>query len=182
MNHPPHNSTGIRRSRRPRTRALAALSVALLAFSLAGCSSDRRADGVDESSGQVERTATIDALNLVLVTNGDGVARLIGTLVNQADQPDRLVGLDVDAEPPGYSVILADGPYVLPEDDPLRLYRDANVTLLSEAFTPGYRADLTLVFANSGPLRTTVPVEKNIGIYRDIEITRPPDGDVRPGT
>lgn len=164
-----------------RALACAIVSIVALTCSLAGCSDDRRADGVDESRGQVERTATIDALDLVLVTNEKGVARLIGTLINQADQPDRLVGLDVDSEPPGHSVILADGPYVLPEDEPLRLYRDANITLLSEAFTPGYRADVTLVFAHSEPISTTVPVETNTGIYKDVEVMRPPDGDIRPG-
>jgi hypothetical protein len=150
---------------------------------LAGCTgSDRRDDGVDESRGQVARTATMDALDLVLVTNGKGVARLVGTLVNQGDQPDRLVGLDVDAEPAGYSVVLADGPYELPEDEPFRLYRDANVTVVAEAFSPGYRADLTLVFADSAPITTTVPVERNTGVYRDVEVMRPPDGDIRPGS
>ena len=169
--------------RRPgngRTGTLAAVVAVLVALVLAGCGSDRP-DVVDESRGQVERTASIDALDLVLVTNGDGVARLIGTLINQADETDRLVGLDVEAEPPGYSVIFADGPYALPEDDKLRLYRDANVTVISEAFSPGYRADVTLVFANSEPLTTTVPIERNTGIYRDVEVTQPPDGDIRPG-
>jgi hypothetical protein len=152
----------------------------LLALVLAGCGADRP-DVVDESRGQVERTDSVDALNLVLVTNGDGVARLIGTLINQADEPDRLIGLDVDAEPTGYSFSFADGPYVMPEADKLRLYRDANVTVISEAFAPGYRADVTLVFANSEPLTTTVPIERNTGIYQDVEVTRPPDGDIRPG-
>jgi hypothetical protein len=164
-----------------RTTALAILSTAVVTFSLASCSTDQRAEGVDESRGQVERTATVDALDLVLVTNTDGVARMIGTLINQAEQPDRLLGLDVDSEPPGHSVILADGPYVLREDEPLRLYRDANVTLLAEELTPGYRAEVTLVFASSEPIQTTVPVEPNTGIYRDIEVMRPPDGDIRPG-
>lgn len=163
-------------------RLLAGVVAAAVATTLAGCTStDRRADGVDESRGQVERTATMDALDLVLVTNGKGVARLVGTLINQAEEPDRLVGLDVDSEPAGHSVILADGPYVLPADEPVRLYRDTNVTVIADAITPGYRADLTLVFADSAPITTTVPVESNTGIYRDIEVMRPPDGDIRPG-
>lgn len=162
----------------PMVRALAGAVALTLAAALAGCTStDRRDDGVDESRGQVERTDTMDALDLVLVTNGKGVARLVGLV----DQPDRLVGLDVDSEPPGHSVIFADGPYVLPEDEPVRLYRDTNVTLIADEFTPGYRADLTLVFANSAPIRTTVPVETNTGVYSDVEVMRPPDGDIRPG-
>ncbi len=164
------------------TRALAGTEAVVVAAVLAGCTStDRRADGVDESRGQVARTATMDALDLVLVTNGKGVARLVGTLVNKADQPDRLVGLDVDSEPPGHSVTFANGPYVLPEDEPFRLYRDANVTVVAEAFSPGYRADVTLVFAESAPISTTVPVERNTGVYSDVEVVRPPDGDIRPG-
>lgn len=163
-------------------RLLVGVVSAVVVTALAGCTStDRRADGVDESRGQVERTPTMAALDLVLVTDGKGVARLVGTLVNQAEEPDRLIGLDVDTEPPGHSVILADGPYVLPEDEPVRLYRDTNVTMIADAITPGYRADLTLVFANSAPIRTTVPVETNTGVYRDIEVMRPPDGDIRPG-
>lgn len=165
------------------TRLLTGALVVLMAAALAGCTStDRRADGVDESRGQVARTDTMDALDLVLVTNGKGVARLVGTLVNQADQPDRLIGVDVDTEPVGHSVILADGPYVLRQDEPFRLYRDANLTVVADAITPGYRADLTLVFADSAPVTTTVPVETNTGVYRDIEVVRPPDGDIRPGS
>jgi hypothetical protein len=167
---------------RSRTRALAGTVALVLAMVLAGCTgTDRRAAGVDESRGQVERTESMDALDLVLVTNGKGVARLIGTLVNQADQPDRLVGLDVDTEPAGHSVVVADAPYVLEQDEPFRLYRDGNVTVYADAFAPGYRADLTLVFARSVPITTTVPVKRNTGVYRDIEVTSPPDGDIRPG-
>ena len=177
-----------REGRRTRSSArfllerLVAVTVAVaLGAVLAGCSEDRRAEGVDESRGQVERSATIDALDLVLVTNGKGVARLVGTLINQAGARDRLVGLDIDSEPRGHSVIFADGPYVLAEDEPLLLYREATITVVADAFKPGYRADLTLVFANSPPISTTVPVEENTGVYRDIEVVRPPDGDIRPG-
>lgn len=153
----------------------------VVALSTAGCS---EAEPVTEPPlGQVARTATIDALDLVLVTNGKGVARLVGTLVNQADEPDRLVGVDLTAEPPGgYSVVLAKGPFTLREDEPFRLYRDAEVTVVADALRPGFRADLTLAFARSGSLTTTVPIEPNTGVYRDIEVTRPPDGDIRPGS
>lgn len=165
--------------RHPRHAAVSVLGALTLALSLGACTEDNPAS-VPPVAGQVERTATMDALNLVLVTNGDGAARLIGTLVNQADEPDRLVGLDVDAEPPGYSVLLVDGPVVLPEGDPVELYRDANVTVVSEAFRPGFLADVTLVFAESEPIVTSVPIERNTGIYAEVEVTSPPDGDISP--
>lgn len=165
--------------RHPRQAAVTWLGALGLVLSLGACTGANPAS-VSPVGGQVERTETIAALNLVLVTNGDGAARLIGTLINEGDQTDRLIGLDVDAEPPGYSVLLLDGPVILPEDDPLRLYRDANVTVVSEAFRPGFRADVTLVFAESEPIVTTVPIERNTGTYAEVEITRPPDGDISP--
>lgn len=165
--------------RHQRQKAAAWAGALGLVFSLGACTG-ATPTSPSPVGGQVERTATIDALNLVLVTNGDGEARLIGTLINEAEEPDRLIGLDVDAEPPGYSVLLVDGPVVLEEDEPVELYRDANVTVVSEAFRPGFRADVTLVFADSEPIVTTVPIERNTGTYAEVEITRPPDGDISP--
>lgn len=130
--------------------------------------------------GQVERTETIDALNLVLVTNGDGVARLVGTLLNESDELDRLVGVDVDTEIGEFSVILADAPVLLPSEEPVKLARDAVVTVVSDALRPGFRAELTLVFRESEPIVTTVPVKLQEGIYEDVDILEPPDGDIVP--
>lgn len=105
----------IRRAGRVRARAssttrartlVATLVVLALGLAAAGCSEVRPTTA--PPLGQVERTGSIKALDLVLVTNGKGVARLVGTLVNEAEEPDRLVGIDLAAEPPGgYSVFLA---------------------------------------------------------------------------
>ena len=74
------------------------------------------------------------------MTEGEGVARLVGTLVNNAEDPDRLLEIDVDTEVGPSSVTLAKRPIV-----------------------------------------TTVPVKLEEGAYRDVEVDRPPDGDIRPG-
>ncbi len=151
----------------------------LLAIPLTACAPEPQ-EAEEAAVGQVERTETIDALNLVLVTRGDGVARLVGTLVNEAEEEDRLVGVDVDTEVGEFSVILADAPIVLTTDDPVKLARDAEVTVLSPALRPGFRAELQLVFSNSEPILTTVPVKLQEGIYEDVEVREPPDGDIAP--
>lgn len=153
------------------------LTCLLLLLPLAACSEPVESE---PAVGQVERTESIDALNMVLVTRGDGVARLVGTLINESDELDRLVGVDVDTEIGDFSVILGDAPVLLPSEEPKKLARDAVVTVISEALRPGFRPELTLVFRNSEPIVTTVPVKLQEGIYEDVEIMAPPDGDIAP--
>lgn len=154
------------------------LTCLLLAFTSTACM-DQQPEG-EAPVGQVERTETIEALDLVLVTNGNGVARLVGTIINEADEDDRLIGIDVDTEIGEFSVIVADAPIVLRPDEPVKLAREAVVTVLSKALRPGFRGELTLVFRDSPPIVTTVPVKLQEGIYEDVEVMEPPDGDIAP--
>ncbi|HEU5036868.1 MAG TPA: hypothetical protein VFT70_07680 [Nocardioides sp.] len=168
-------------TRVPRTRRLQIASGGLLAVlltSIAACGDDPVP--VEPSIGQDEHTETIKALDLVLVTNGHGVARLVGTLVNTSDQVDRLVGIDVDTDIGDFDVVIADGPILLSPNDPFRLMRDGHVTVLSDRLRPGFRPKLTLVFRSSHRLVTTVPVERAVGPYAEVEVTSSPDGDISP--
>jgi len=128
--------------------------LAVMLWTHTGCSEEPRAE---PSLGQVERTETITAADLVLVTNGRGVARMVGTLVNDAEEEDRLVGLDIATDVGEYSVTSAEGPIVLPTDEPVKLARDTLVTVLSDSLRPGCRADIRLSFRNSETITTTVP-------------------------
>ncbi len=152
---------------------LVAMATMVVAVLLAGCSEDPEAE---PSLGAVERTGSVTAADLVLVTNGEGVARLVGTLVNEAEDSDRLVGIDLQTEVGEYSVILAQAPVVLPTGEPVRLARDAEVTVLSDTLKPGFRADLRLSFRNSASISTTVPVNLPEGIYSDVEVLDPDAG------
>lgn len=153
------------------------LGLALLLGTLTGCGEEVPAE---PPVGKVERTDSIIATNLVLVTNGRGVARMVGTLVNEADREDRLVGLDIAADVGEYSVTFADGPIRLPPDEPVQLTRDARVIIVSDTLRPGFRADVRLAFRNSETITTTVPVEPQEGAYEEVEVTRPQDGDISP--
>lgn len=134
----------------------------------------------EPSIGQVERTESMDALGMALVTNGQGAARLVGTLVNNADEPDRLIGVDVDPTVESFDVVIADGPIVLPPEEPVTLARDAQMTVFADRFVPGFRPELRLVFLNSAPIVTTVPVETQTGPYAEVEVLEDPDGDISP--
>ncbi|NPC43339.1 hypothetical protein [Nocardioides sp. zg-1230] len=160
----------------PWTRVVAGLAVGLACAT----SCAERPVETEASIGQVERTESMDALGMALVTNGQGAARLVGTLVNQADDPDRLIGVDVEPTVGSFDVVIADGPIVLPPEEPVTLARDAQMTVFTDRFVPGFRPELRLVFLNSAPIVTTVPVETQTGPYAEVEVLRAPDGDISP--
>ena len=133
----------------------------------------------EPSIGQVEHTAKMKALGLALVTDGEGAARLVGTLMNTGTRVDRLVRVDLRNEvPPEF--VAADVPIILRPGDSVRLARDAEMTILADDFRPGFRKKLSLYFENSAPIVTTVPVETQSGPYAEVEVRRPPDGDISP--
>jgi hypothetical protein len=165
-----------RRTSRPVHRLAPALAVVLACAT--GCAEPEVE--TEPSIGQVERTESMEALGMALVTNGQGAARLVGTLVNNAEEPDRLVGVDVDPTVESFDVVIADGPIVLPPDEPVTMARDAQMTVFADAFVPGFRPELRLVFRNSAPIVTTVPVETQTGPYAEVEVLEVPDGDISP--
>lgn len=161
-----------------RTRRLAPALAVLLLACVTACS-DPEVE-TSPSIGQVERTETMKALGMALVTNGEGAARLVGTLVNTAEEPDRLVGVDIDPTIESYDVVIADAPIILPPDEPVTLARDAQMIILADEFLPGFRPEVSLIFANSPTIVTTVPVETQTGPYAEVEVLEPQDGDISP--
>lgn len=116
----------------------------------------------------------VEALSLTVVTDGTGVATLVGTLFNQGPHADVLV--DVAASPPpgdgGEPVVarLTRGPVPLPVGEPVRLAPLHAVTLTSEEFLPAYGLELTLTFARSGPIRLVVLVFPRDGFFADVPV------------
>lgn len=149
-------------------RLLTLLTTLLLTVALTGCGQDPVP--AEPSIGKVTRSETLTASGLALVTEGRGVARLVGTLLNEADRPDRLVGVDVDTEIGDYSVVLGEAPLVLRPDEPYRLAREGEVTVVSPRLRRGFRVELTLAFRHAAPVQVTVPVESRTGPYADVPV------------
>lgn len=166
------------RDSRPLRRTVAGCLGALVLLTSTGCA-ERRPEA-EPSIGKVEDETPMKALGMALVTNGDGAARMVGTIVNKTGEPDRLVGVDLDTDGP-FQVWVDDAPVVLPRNEPVRLARDAALTIFAKGLKPGFGADLTLVFLNSPPIETHVPVATQTGPYAEVEVLLPPDGDVSPG-
>ncbi len=151
-----------------RDRSPLAVVVLVLAALLTGCF--QQDTDVEPSSGNVERNETVTAANLVIVTDGQGNGVLVGTLINNGETEDRLVGVDVESESGPVEVELADGPVALPQEEPVRLADPVRVTLRSEQLRQGWRAPVELTFESSAAISTTVTVESQTGPYADVEI------------
>lgn len=169
---------GTPRSMRPLRPPL--LLLALVLATLVGCGGDGPHDDAEVSHGNDERTGEVKGLSMAAVTNGEGVAAVVGTLLNESDEPDRLVGVEATSERGPVRAVLAEE-VDLPKEEPLRLARENLVTLVSEVLVPGRFITVTFTFAESPALEMQVPVEPHGEAYADIEIVRPPDGDVTPG-
>jgi hypothetical protein len=165
------------REPQPVRRTVAACLGALVLLVSTGCAGAEAE--FEPPIGKVEDETPMKALNLAMVTNGLGAARMVGTIVNKTGEPDRLVGVDLATERP-FQVWVADAPVELPPGEPVRLAREAELTVFTDGLRPGFRADVTLVFRNSPPMETSVPVEPQTGPYAEVEVLRPPDGDISP--
>lgn len=161
----------------PLRRTAAACLGALVLLASTGCAEVE--PEAEPPIGKVEDETPMKALSMALVTNGRGAARMVGTVVNKTGEPDRLIGVDLATERP-FQVWVADAPIELPPGEPVRLARDAELTIFTDGLRPGFRADVTLVFRNSPPIETRVPVEPRTGPYAEVEVLRPPDGDISP--
>lgn len=120
--------------------------------------------------GQVENNATVTAANMAIVTDDEGNAVLVGTLVNNGEQEDRLLEVVVRTEGGETVPVTLTSDVVLPVEEPVRLADDPSVLIGSEQLNQGFRAPLELAFAESEPIETTVTVEPRSGPYKDIEI------------
>lgn len=151
-----------------RKSALVSVVLMFLAGFVTGCYAD---PGDDEpSSGNVERNETVTAANLVIVSDGEGNAVLVGTLINNGEAEDRLVDVAVESESGPVAVNLVNGPLELPVEEPVRLADGPAVTLQSAELRQGFRAPLELTFDSSATISTTVTVESQTGPYADIDV------------
>ena len=159
-------------------RLAAAAALIVVPVLLTSCSED--AEPYQASIGTNERTESTDALGFAIVVDGEGNGRVVGTLVNTSDQPQALVGAEVESKRgPVRAVVDEDLP--LPPNEPVELARDAAIAVSAADLPEGLFVELTLTIDGAlEPIEMLVPVEPQDGPYAEIEVTEAPDGDVSP--
>ena len=170
--------TATQTSRSSTRRLLTLVMMLVTVGALSGCSSNDLE--YEPSIGSNARTPSMQALSLAVVTDGEGLGTLVGTMVNEGDETDRLVDVQATAETGPIPTRLPGGPVALPTDEPVRLSTTKAVLMESDNLRQGYWVDLTLSFADSRQMTLKAPVEPRSGPYAEIEITRPADEDVSP--
>lgn len=147
------------------------LVVLLGLLALAGCGGrDLR---YTPAVGVTELREDMDALSLTVVTDGEGSATLVGTLLNHGKEPDQLVKVEARSPSTGQSVAvsLPDGPVGLPVEVPVQLAEQFAVRLKEPSFRLGYALDLTLSFARADDITLKVLMYPQTGAFDDVTIS-----------
>ena len=153
--------------------AISALFGALLVVGLAGCSAagpDAQTRNVRQVTDGVEATSgSIKALNVLLVTQEDASAVLVGTFVNSGDASDAITAITANGIVGEISVSTLDqysGPAIFEGD-----------SKNSSARFPGLNArasdhvELEVSFANSGPMKLSALVRAKAAEYANVGST-----------
>ena len=154
-------------------RTLSALVIASLAVSLSGCGAGPNAATrqVREVTDGVEASITKDGndikiVNLLVVAAPGGNAVLVGTVVNNADTEDALLGVAIDGTTATYT-----GKNVLPKNSPIIFdgpSANAKVVLGGFGAPAGSRVKVGLFFAHAGAVTVDAIVRDTRDTYADV--------------
>jgi hypothetical protein len=154
-------------------RIFSAVVIAALAISLSGCAAGNNASTrqVKQVSDGVEGSITKDGnnikiLNLLVVAVGGGNAVLVGTIINNADADDALLGIAINGTTLTYT-----GTNTLPKNTPIIFEGDrANAKAVLGGFggTAGSNVKVSLFFAKAGEITLTAIVRDTRDDYAGI--------------
>ena len=160
-------------------RIISALVIAALAVSLTGCGAGNNASTrqVKQVTDGVEGLITKDGnnikiLNLLVVAAGGGNAVLVGTVINNADAEDALLGIAINGTTLSYT-----GTTTLPKNTPIIFEGDrANAKAVLAGFggSAGSHVKVGLFFAKAGAITLNAIVreakEEYAGISGAIDV------------
>jgi hypothetical protein len=154
-------------------RIFSALVIAALAVSLTGCGAGNNASTrqVKQVTDGVEGSITKDGnnikiLNLLVVAAGGGNAVLVGTIINNADAEDALLGIAINGSTATYT-----GNNALPKNTPIIFEGDsANAMAVLRGFggSAGSNVKVGLFFAKAGAITLDAIVREAKGEYAGI--------------
>ena len=154
-------------------RIFSAIVIAALAVSLTGCGAGNNASTrqVKQVTDGVEGSITKDGnnikiLNLLVVAVGGGNAVLVGTIINNADAEDALLGIAINGTTLTYT-----GTNTLPKNTPIIFEGDrANAKAVLGGFggTAGSNVKVSLFFVKAGEITLTAIVRDTRDDYAGI--------------
>ena len=154
-------------------RTLSALVIASLAVSLSGCGAGPNASTrqVREVTDGVEASITKDGndikiVNLLVVAAGGGNAVLVGTVVNNSDNEDALLGVAINGTTATYT-----GKNVLPKNSPIIFEgpsANAKAVLGGFGAPAGSHVQVGLFFARAGVLTLDAIVRDTRDTYAGV--------------
>ena len=154
-------------------RTISVLAIAALAVSLAGCGAGNNASTrqVNQVTDGVEGSITKDGnaikiVNLLVVAAGGGNAVLVGTIVNNADAEDALLGIAINGTTVSYT-----GTTSLPKNTPIIFEGDrANAKAVLAGFggSAGSHVKVGLFFAKAGAITLDAIVREAKAEYAGI--------------
>jgi len=149
--------------------AISALFGALLVVGLAGCNASgpdaptrnvkQVTDGVEATSGLVK------AVNVLLVTQEDGSAVLVGTIVNSGDASDSITGITANGVAGAISAKSLDKnlPAIFAGDSANSTAKFAGLNAKASS-----RVNLEITFANAEPMNLNALVRAKSEIYANV--------------
>ena len=160
-------------------RTISAISIAVLAVSLSGCGAGQNASTrqINQVTDGVEASITQDGnnikiVNLLVVAAPGGNAVLVGTIVNNGDAEDFLLGAAINGTSATYT-----GTNVLPKNTPIIFEGEranAKVVLGGFGAPAGSRVQVGLFFAKAGIITLNAIVrqarEEYAGITAAVEV------------
>ena len=154
-------------------RTISALAIAALAVSLTGCGAGNNASTrqVKQVTDGVEGSITNDGnnikiLNLLVVAAGGDNAVLVGTIINNADAEDALLGIAINGTTLTYT-----GNNALPKNTPIIFEGEranAKAVLAGFAEPAGSNVKVGLFFAKAGAITLTAIVRDTRDDYAGV--------------
>lgn len=154
-------------------RIFSALVIAVLAVSLSGCGAGQNASTrqVKQVTDGVEGSITKDGnnikiVNLLVVAAGGGNAVLVGTIINNADTEDALLGVAINGTATTYT-----GANALPKNTPIIFEGDrANAKAVLAGFggAAGSNVEIGLFFAKAGSITLNAIVRDTRDTYAGV--------------
>ena len=154
-------------------RIFSALVIAVLAVSLSGCGAGQNASTrqVKQVTDGVEGSITKDGnnikiVNLLVVAAGGGNAVLVGTIINNADTEDALLGVAINGTATTYT-----GTNALPKNTPIIFEGDrANAKAVLAGFggAAGSNVEIGLFFAKAGSITLNAIVRDTSDTYAGV--------------